>query len=88
MILIIGNRESGTGNLFLVPYSSKCLGYFKIVKSETGNWEPGTTSVFLMLVCDTNVSKVLIGNMGRVPGSFLTIIGFILVSGFVYFISM
>ena len=35
--LRIGNRESGTGNWFLVPYLSKCLGYFKTVKSDTGN---------------------------------------------------
>ena len=40
--LIIGNRESGTGNWFLVPYLRKRLAYFKTVKSETGNWEPGT----------------------------------------------
>ena len=31
MKLIIGNRESGTGNEFLVPYLSKRLGYFKTV---------------------------------------------------------
>ena len=40
--LIIGNRESGTGNWFLVPYLKKPLGYFETVKSETGNREPGT----------------------------------------------
>ena len=40
--LIIGNRESGTGNWFLVPYLKKRLGYFKTVISETGNREPGT----------------------------------------------
>ena len=40
--LIIGNRESGTGNLFLVPYLRKRLEYFKTVKLETGNREPGT----------------------------------------------
>ena len=40
--LIIGNRESGTGNWFLVPYLRKRLEYFKTVKSETGNREPGT----------------------------------------------
>ena len=40
--LIIGNRESGTGNWFLVPYLRKRLDYFKTVKSETGNREPGT----------------------------------------------
>ena len=52
-------------------------------KSETG-----TSSLFLMSVYITNVSKVQIGNKEPVPGSFLTIIGFILVSGFVCFISM
>ena len=36
----------------------------------------------------TNVSKVQIGNKEPVPGSFLTIIGFILVSGFAYIISI
>ena len=40
--LIIGNRETGTGNCLLVPYLSKRLGYFKTVKSETGNRDPGT----------------------------------------------
>ena len=40
--LIIGNRESGTGNWFLVPYLKKPLGYSKTVKSKTGNREPGT----------------------------------------------
>ena len=39
---IIGYRESGTGNWFLVPYLKKRLGYFINVKSETGNREPGT----------------------------------------------
>ena len=38
--LIIGNRESGTWNWFLVPYSTKRLGYFKTVK--IGNGESGT----------------------------------------------
>ena len=44
--LIIGNRESGTGNWFLVPYLKKRLGYFKTVKSETGDREPETSSLF------------------------------------------
>ena len=90
--LSIGNRESGTGNreLVLVPYLSKRLGYFKIIDREQGigNREPGTSYLFLILVCNTNISKVQIGNKEPVPGSFLTIILFILVSGFVYFISM
>ena len=34
--LIIGNRESGTGNWFLVPSLSKRLGYFKIIHREQG----------------------------------------------------
>ena len=67
-----GNRESGTGNWFLVPYLSKCLGYFKIIDSEQGfgNREPGNSSLFLILVCNTNISKVQIGNKEPVPGSF------------------
>ena len=88
MKLRIGNRESGTGNWFLVPYLSKCLGYFKIIDWRTGNREPGTSYLFLILVCNTNVSKVQIGNKEPVPGSFLTIMLFILVSGIVYFINM
>ena len=35
-----------------------------------------------------NISKVQIGNKEPVPGSLLTIIGFILVSVFFYFINM
>ena len=83
--LIIGNRESETGNWFLVPYLSKRLVNFKIL---IGNRKSGTGSLFLILVCNTNISKVQIGNMEPVPGSFLTIILFILVYGFVYFISI
>ena len=41
-----------------------------------------------MHVLLTNVSKVQIGNKEPVAGSFLTIIGFTLVSGFVYFLSI
>ena len=42
MKLRIGNRESGTGNWFLVPYLSKRLGYFKVIDREQGigNREP------------------------------------------------
>ena len=57
-------------------------------ESGTGNREPGTGSLFLILVCNTNISKVQIWNKEPVPGSFLIIILFILVSGYVYFISM
>ena len=88
MKLIIGNRESGTGNWYLVPYLSKRLEYFKTVKLETGNREPGSSSLFLILVLNTNVSKMRIGNKELVPGIFLTLIWFILVSGFIFFISM
>ena len=90
MKLIIGNRESGTGNWFLVPYLSKSVGYFKTDDREQGivNRESGTSSLILNLVYSINVSKEQIGNKEPVPSSFLTIIGFILVSGFVYFISM
>ena len=90
MKLRIGNWQSGTGNWFLVPYLSKRLGHFKIIDREQGigNREPETSSLFLILVCNTNISKVQMGNKEPVPGSFLTIILFILVSGYVYFISM
>ena len=53
-----------------------------------GNLKSGTKSLFLIWACNTNVSKLQIGNKEPVPGSFLTIIWLILVSGFVYFISM
>ena len=52
------------------------------------NREPGNSFLFLILVRNTNVSIVQIGKKEPVPGSFLTIIGFIQVSGFVDFISM
>ena len=89
MKLIIGNRESGTGNWFLVPYLRKRVGYIKTVDREQGigNREPGTSSLLLIRVYITNVSKRQIGNKEPVPGSFLTIIGLILVSGFAYTIS-
>ena len=83
--LIIGNRESGTGIWFLVPYFRKRLGYFKTKKSEKSKSEPGTGNQFLILVYYTNVSKVQIGNKEPVPGSLLTIIGFILASFFFLF---
>ena len=58
-------------------------GYFKTVDREQGigNREPGTSSLFFILVYNTNILKVEIGNKEPVPGSFLTIIWFILVSG-------
>ena len=58
------------------------------MKLIIGNRESGTKSLFLIWACNTNVSKVQIGSKEPVPGSFLTIIWLILVSGFVYFISM
>ena len=64
------------------------MGYFKTILSETGNREPGTSYLFLILVYNTKVLKVQIGNKESVPGSFLTIIGFILVFVFVNCISM
>ena len=74
MKLKIGNRESGTGNWFRVPYLSKRLGYFKTVDREQGigNREPGTGSLFLIWLYNTNVSKVQIGNKEPASGSFFT----------------
>ena len=62
------------------------MGYIKTVDREQGigNREPGTSFLFLIWEYITNVSKVQIGNKEPVPGSFLTKIGFILVSGFAY----
>ena len=48
--LLIGNQESGTGNWLLVPYLRKRLGYFKTVKSESGNREPETSSLFWYII--------------------------------------
>ena len=59
--LKIGNRESGTGIWFLVPYLSKRLGYFKIL---IGNRKSGTSSLFHIMVCNSNISKVQIGKKG------------------------
>ena len=36
MKLIIGNRKSGTGNWFLLPYLRKRVGYIKTVDREQG----------------------------------------------------
>ena len=71
MKLIIGNRESGTGNWFLVPYLSKRLGYFKTVDREQGigNRELVPCSLFGYIL---PMSKVEIGDKEPVPGSFLT----------------
>ena len=55
------------------------------MKLIIGNRESGTESLFLIWACNTNVSKVQIGNKEPVPGSFLTIIWLILVSGFFLF---
>ena len=64
MKLRIGNRESGTGNWFLVPYLSKCLGYFKIIDREQGigNLELVPCSLFwyvipIFLKCKSGISN-------------------------------
>ena len=51
---------------------SKREGLFKTVDREQGigNREPETSSLFLILVYNTNVSKVQIGNKESVSGSF------------------
>ena len=67
--LIIGNRESGTGNWFLVPYLRKRFGYFKTVKSETGNQEPEpeTSSLFWYIILMFQKCKSGIRNQFPVP---------------------
>ena len=84
--LIIGNRESGSGNWFLVPYLSNRLKYFKTVKSGTGNRELVPCSIFWYVIPIFLMCKSGIWN--QFPVRFLTIILFIQVYGFVYFISI
>ena len=67
MKLRIWNRESGTGNWFLVPYLSKCLGYFKTVKSETGNRETENSSSFWYIILMFQKCKSGIRNQFPVP---------------------
>ena len=87
MKLIIGNRESGTGNWFLVPYLSKRVGYFKTVDREQGigNQELVTYSLFGYILPMFKKCKSGMRNQFLVP---FKLIGFILVSGFAYIISM
>ena len=95
MKLIIGNRESGTGNWFLVPYLRKRVGYIKTVdrKQGIGNTESGTgnrelvpCSLFGYIL--PMYQKCNSGIRNQFPIPFLTKTGFILVSGFAYIISI
>ena len=69
--LIIGNRESGTGNWFLVPYLSKRVGYFKTVdrirESGTGNRELVPCSLFGYVIPMFQKCKSGIRNQFPVP---------------------
>ena len=65
--LIIRNRESGTGNWCLVPYLRKRLGYFKTIKSETGNREPETSSLISYIILMFQKCKSGIRNQFPVP---------------------
>ena len=67
--LIIGNRESGTGNWFLVPYLRKRLEYFKTVnrKQGIGNREPETSSLFWYIILMFQKCKSGIRNQFPVP---------------------
>ena len=65
--LIIGNRESGTGNWLLVPYMRKRLEYFKTVKSEIRNREQGASSIFWFIILMFQKSKSGIRNQLPVP---------------------
>ena len=53
-------------------YEVSVEGAYINMKLRIGNREsiPGTGSFFLILVCNTNISKVQIGNKESVPGSF------------------
>ena len=69
--LIIGNRESGTENWFLVPYLSKRVGYFKTVdrirESGTGNRELVPCSLFGYVIPMFQKCKSGIRNQFPVP---------------------
>ena len=69
MKMIIGNRESGTGNWFLAPYLSKRLGYFKTVDPEQGigNRELVPCSLFGYILPMFQKSKAGIRNQLLVP---------------------
>ena len=87
MKLIIGNRESGTENWFLVSYLSKREGYFKTVDRKQGsrNRELVPCSLFWYVI--PMFQKCKSGIRNQFPFLF-NIFGFILFSGFVYYISM
>ena len=86
------NLEPGIGNRELISCSlfELTCGIIENFGREEGigNRKQETGPLFLILVYNTNVSKKQIGNKEPVPGSFLTIIGFMLVSGFVNCISI
>ena len=69
MKLIIGNRESGTGNWFLVSYLSKREGYFKTVDREQGigNRELVPCSLFWYVIPMFQKCKSEIRNKFPVP---------------------
>ena len=69
MKLRIGNRESGTGNWFLVPYLSKRLRYFKIIDREQGigNRELVPCSLFWYVIPIFLTCKSGIRNQFPVP---------------------
>ena len=69
MKLIIGNRESGTENKFLVPYLSKRVGYFRTVdrKQGIGNRELVPCSLFWYVIPMFQMCKSGIRNQFPVP---------------------
>ena len=73
------NRESGTANWFLVPYLNNRLGYFKSVNWQQGILNRELLACSIFFIYNTEVSKVQIGNKDPVHGSFLTILGFVLI---------
>ena len=71
MKLIIGNREPGIGNWFLVPYLSKRVGYLKTVdrirESGTANRELVPCSLFGYIIPMFQKCKSGIRNQFPVP---------------------
>ena len=67
--LIIGNRESGTGNWFLVPHLRKRLGYFNLLYGKRGirNREREISSLFWYIRLMFQKCKSGIRNQFPVP---------------------
>ena len=75
----IGNRESGTANRFLAPFLNNRLGYFKSVNWQQGILNRKVLACSLFWYIIPRFQKCKSGIKDPVPGSFSTILGFVLI---------